>query len=411
MTNDMGYRFQKITTTDYSYLQPFLAQYPHYKQLSYREFYDLYQQRCSGWHNNFSAHLPRLGYEAQDICVNFEYLQKLWAKENGVGYSNDDWLKDIATAQVKAFRPDVMFLDDLYVTDGHFRKFLREVSPTPVKMIGWRAAPTRDYRDLLDLDLLLTCTIQFAKQMLDHGVKARVLLHGFEPAILKLVQPTERTLDVTFMGSLILEEGFHNQRFQLIKTLLERTNLQVWGRLSERHRGSRTKQLASRITYRANRLLRDLEASDQLLAKVAEWDERYQRGPLSKEIFRKYADRIHPPVIAQDYFALIGISKININNHIDVAAGYAGNIRLFEVTGMGTCLMTDWMINLPEMFEEDVEIVTYRNADECVEKVNYLLDHPQELASIAAAGQRRTLRDHTYVNRAEQLDEIMKELI
>ena len=41
MTNDMGYRFQKITTTDYSYLQPFLAQYPHYKQLSYREFYDL----------------------------------------------------------------------------------------------------------------------------------------------------------------------------------------------------------------------------------------------------------------------------------------------------------------------------------------------------------------------------------
>jgi hypothetical protein len=158
-------------------------------------------------------------------------------------------------------------------------------------------------------------------------------------------------------------------------------------------------------------LLRELEASDQLLAKVAEWDERYQRGPLSKEILSKFADRIHPPVIAQDYFTLIGSSKISVNNHIDVAAGYAGNIRLFEVTGMGSCLMTDWMINLPEMFEEDVEIVTYRNADECVEKVNYLLDHPQELASIAAAGQRRTLRDHTYVNRAEQLDEIVKELI
>ena len=111
-------------------------------------------------------------------------------------------------------------------------------------------------------------------------------------------------------------------------------------------------------------------------------------------------------MIALDYFQLLAKSKINLNNHIDCAEGYAGNIRLFEATGMGACLMTDWMINLPEMFEDGVEIVAYRNAGECVEKVNYLLEHPQELAAIAAAGQRRTLRDHTYVNRAQQLDEI-----
>lgn len=408
----MGYRFQKVTTTDYSYLQPFLAQYPHYKQLSYREFWDLYQQRCSGWHNNFSAHLPKLGYEAQDICVNFEYLQKLWAKENGVPYDNDNWLKDIATAQIKAFRPDVMFLDDLYVTDGAFRQFLREVSPTPVKLIGWRAAPTEDYSVLRDLDLVLTCTTHFAQQMLDHGVNARMMMHGFEPAILKLIPPgTERTLDFTFMGSLILENGFHNQRFQLVKSLMEKTNLEVWGRLSERNHGSRSKQLASRVTFRANRLLRQIDAPDQLLAKLNAFEERNQRGPLTRETLRKHPGRFHPPVIALDYFELLAKSRINLNNHIDCAAGYAGNIRLFEVTGVGACLMTDWMINVPEMFEDGVEVVTYKNADECVEKVNYLLDHPQELASIAAAGQRRTLRDHTYVNRAEQLNEIVKELV
>ena len=412
MTNDLGYRFQRITTTDYSYLQPFLAQYPNYKQLSYPEFYDLYTQRCSGWHSNFSAHLPKLGYVAQDICVNFEYLQKLWAKENGVEYSNDNWLRDIATAQVRRFRPDVMFLDDLYVTDAPFRQFLREISPAPVKLVGWRAAPTEDYSILRDLDLVLTCTRHFAKEMEDHGVKARVMMHGFEPSILKLVPPdTERTFDFTFMGSLVLEEGFHNQRFQLIKTLVERTGLQVWGRLREKNHGSRSKQLASRITFRANRLLRDLDASDQLLARLGAWDERYQRGPLAKETFRTHPGRFHPPVIALDYFELLAKSKINLNNHIDCAAGYAGNIRMFEVTGMGTCLMTDWMINLPDMFEEDVEIVTYRNADECVEKVTYLLDHPQELAAIATAGQRRTLRDHTYVNRSEQLDGILRELM
>ena len=408
----MSYRFQKITSADYAYVQPFLARYPHYKQLSYAEFYELYKERCAGWHNNFSAHLPRLGYEAQDICVNFEYLQKLWAKENGVAYSNDNWLKDIATAQIKSFRPDVMFMDDLYVTDGPFRQFLREVCPTPVKLIGWRAAPTEDYSVLRDLDLVLTCTAYFAKQMTDHGVNARLLLHGFEPAILKLIPPsTERTHDFTFMGTLLLDSGFYNQRFELLKTVVEKTNLQVWGRLTERQNRSRSQQLASRITYRTNRLLQQMDASDQLLANLAAWNDRYQRGPLTKEIMSKHPGRFHPPVIALEYFELLAKSRINLNNHIDCAEGYAGNIRLFEATGMGAVLLTDWMINMPELFEDDVEVVTYRNAEEAAEKAKYLLDHPQELAAIAAAGQRRTLRDHTYVNRAEQLNEIVKELV
>jgi len=63
------------------------------------------------------------------------------------------------------------------------------------------------------------------------------------------------------------------------------------------------------------------------------------------------------------------------------------------------------------MFEPDSEIVTYRTADECAEKVRYLLDHEQERQSIAAAGHRRTLRDHTYRKRAEQVDGILSKLL
>jgi spore maturation protein CgeB len=116
-------------------------------------------------------------------------------------------------------------------------------------------------------------------------------------------------------------------------------------------------------------------------------------------------------VIALEYFRLLAKSKINLNSHIDCAEEYAGNIRLFEATGMGACLMTDWKVNLPEMFEPGVEIMTYRSAEECAEKVNYLLENPHNLAAIAAAGQRRTLQHHTYLNRAEQLAEILQELI
>ena len=78
---------------------------------------------------------------------------------------------------------------------------------------------------------------------------------------------------------------------------------------------------------------------------------------------------------------------------------------------MGACLITDWKINLPEMFEPDAEIVAYRTPEECAEKVRYLLDHESERQAIAAAGQRRTLQDHTYEKRSEQLDSIVKRLL
>jgi spore maturation protein CgeB len=101
-------------------------------------------------------------------------------------------------------------------------------------------------------------------------------------------------------------------------------------------------------------------------------------------------------------------SKVCFNCHIDVAGNSAGNMRLFEATGVGSCLLTDWKSNLSDFFEPDREVATYRNAEECSEKVRFLLEHPQERECIAAAGQRRTLRDHTFSQRASQLDEIIR---
>jgi spore maturation protein CgeB len=74
-------------------------------------------------------------------------------------------------------------------------------------------------------------------------------------------------------------------------------------------------------------------------------------------------------------------------------------------------MLTDWKENMRELFEPDAEAVTYRSAEECVEKVRYLLAHENERQTIAAAGQRRTLHDHTYAHRAVQLDRIVHEAL
>jgi spore maturation protein CgeB len=107
-------------------------------------------------------------------------------------------------------------------------------------------------------------------------------------------------------------------------------------------------------------------------------------------------------------FQILCDSKMTLNIHADSSPQFASNMRLFETTGVGTCLITDWKENLPELFVPDKEVVTYRNAQECAEKMKWLLDHPQERAEIAAAGMARTLREHTFMHRAVELDRIIR---
>jgi spore maturation protein CgeB len=83
-------------------------------------------------------------------------------------------------------------------------------------------------------------------------------------------------------------------------------------------------------------------------------------------------------------------------------------MRMFEATGVGSCLLTEHMDRMAELFEPDKEVVTYKSAEECVEKALYLLDNRAERAAIARAGQDKTLRDHNFTVRAHELDEFIQ---
>jgi spore maturation protein CgeB len=114
------------------------------------------------------------------------------------------------------------------------------------------------------------------------------------------------------------------------------------------------------------------------------------------------------PLFGLEMFQQLHDSRVALNTHIDISPANASNMRLFEAPGVGACMLTDWKANLSELFELDSEVITYRDADECVEKVEYLLTHESERRNIAAAGQRRTLRDHTFDHRAAQTDTLIR---
>jgi spore maturation protein CgeB len=57
------------------------------------------------------------------------------------------------------------------------------------------------------------------------------------------------------------------------------------------------------------------------------------------------------------------------------------------------------------------EVVTYDSVSDLIEKINYYLNNNEAASQIAAAGRKRTIRDHTYDNRVIELSKKLINII
>jgi spore maturation protein CgeB len=96
-------------------------------------------------------------------------------------------------------------------------------------------------------------------------------------------------------------------------------------------------------------------------------------------------------------------SKITLNSHIDMAGREAGNMRLFEATGVGAFLLTDFKDNLHTLFAPEREVAAWRSIDECLAAIDRYLADDGARTAIAEAGQGRTMAQHTYRHRAAEI--------
>jgi len=378
----MPFRFQRLTTTYPEFTSRLLADNPDWPELSHAALYARCTAACFAETDFHAVHLRRQGHPAENHFLSIEPLQKRWAAENNVQYRPQHWVEDIALAQVEAFQPDVVWLDDLYLMDGPFRRRVRQACRGQVLLVGWRSAPTTDFKVFADLDLVLTSIPSMVDQFRAGGANAALLHHAFEPSILETTPAVERRdVALSFAGGV---GALHPERAALIEALIDRTPLELWI-------GGRRLRTKDRVRHWLGRLG---------MPQRRKW--RMQSLAL------RYPDRVHPSVFGVDYYRVLARSKIVLNAHISCAGDSAANMRLFEATGMGACLLTDHKRNLPQLFELDRDAVAYRNPDECAEQVHRLLANDALRRSIAQAGQRRTLRDHTYARRVEQLVDMLE---
>ena len=327
--------------------------------------------------NSWKHYLEPSGqFQVEDVILNVEPLQKRWAFENKVQYDESNWMEDIFVAQLRAHRPDVIFVNHHGILLNTLPK-LKARGEAPFYTIGFDGIAAHDQGMVLDVDLMLTCLQRTASFYEEMGRKAYVMPHGFDPQILdRSRNVVAEPVDISFIGQASIL-GAHRERAEWLAAVARRIPVDYWlGNLPSNY---------SLIRNKLGAIKRGQNPELLGVPKVLS-DLRRLRGVNRGELY------------GLEMFSQMAASKISLNCHIAAAGKHAANMRLFEATGMGSCLLTDWKDNMADLFEPDQEVVTFSSADEAVEKILWLLENEQARSDIALAGQKRTLATHNVKN-------------
>jgi spore maturation protein CgeB len=400
-------RIQNLTTVNPNYIDQFYCKEQGTEPRSYEAMLADLLYDAHGWSDFLSVALRKHGIEMEVVVGNAPQLQQQWAIENGLTYAGENWKYEIVAAQIAKYRPDILFLTDYWNYPAEFITHIRSICPMIRAVIVWCGAPFRDSSIFSVSDLVLSCIPDLVDQFRSLGRNSELLDHAFEPRILeRLNLDSDPLVEFVFLGSIVLRSQFHLERERLLSRLIDQVDIEIWSDLTRIGCCDRARLNAMSLAYDMVNLLRWNGVSESLLDRlpvlnrVLKWKER---PAIPRPVNRRLLSHTHPPLFGLKMFQKIHESKLVLNKHIDISARSSSNLRLYEVTGVGSCLITDWKKDIGRNFEPDKEIITYRTAEECLEKVSYLLDNEDKRREIALAGQRRTLRDHTFDQRAPQL--------
>jgi spore maturation protein CgeB len=382
-----------VLNADYPrFLDWFYRRHPGLENASYAAQMLARSASMFGVADFYSRNFSALGHPAAEVHINNAWLQSAWAREHGMAFAPPEataassrralpgWLQRAVTplkpmlrplarkvglspkldpqsesvllAQIEEFRPDLVLNQDIFYADTRLMRRVKSLGhPILVGQLGIEPSRGEDWT-VYDLMISqLPATVEFFRAL---GVRAEVSHLAFEPSVLDAL-PAAPTpdVDVSFVGTISAD---HRQRIGLLEAVARRHDLKLWGNLP-----------------------RSLPAASPL--------HRCFQGE----------------VWGADMYQVLQRSRITLNSHIDFAGREAGNMRLFEATGVGTFLLTDFKDNLDTLFAPDREVAVWRSIDDCLKVIDHHLGDNSGRAAIAHAGQARTMAQHTFRHRAIEL--------
>ena len=415
--------------------------------MSYSEQLEMFQTENYTSPSSWTRCMADLGNDSADILINFVPLQQKWCLENNVeiDFSEDEdiWRFQLLCEHVRAYEPEIILFYSGVCSwfSSDQRAMLRQTFPFVRLIVGYwgdELVGQGSYAQAFgNMDIMFTSTKLYRDKFTKVGISTYVLGNCFDHLLGQRacgMNVPESVHDLVFVGYTGYGCDLHRQRYEDLLTIMGNSSLEIWAdepsiQKSKKGDGKSVKGYLKLPVRMAIKSLVSMMPTDQLLqlrdaswinwraAKYIDAVMMSRRGePVRGQYFvgrekitTLYPDKSHLPLSnGTDYYALLGQSKIVVNRHRDELADY-GNTRVFEATGMGSCLVTDRGSSLCEFFVPDTEIVNYNSADEAIEKIEYLLENDGERQKIARAGQKRTMSEHTVANRCERVHQVIEE--
>lgn len=356
-------RFLQIASFYSHYLAGFYRARPGLADRSYAEQLALLLEDGFSSVHLLAPDMAPLGYEPAIIIGNALSLQQAWAREHGLPIpAVEADLPAIVKAQIEHYRPEVLYLLDGVSHDG---RFLRTVNWRPAVVLGWRAASIPPGTDWHGLDILLSSDAGCRAQGLERGARrAEPFLPGIPDDHLDRLGPPPAAagVDLVFSGNLTRE---HGSRTRMLEAVAGLATQRGW-------------------TARFHVTARDVDIPDSLRPFIA------------------------PPLFGNAMYRALRDARVCLNNHIDVLGGRGQNMRVFEATGSGACLLTEDDPDLPPLFTPGREVATFTSNAALLDQIIHYMSHPADRDALAVAGRARCLRDHRRAQRAEWLHRILQ---
>jgi len=357
--------YERYLVNFYSF-SPELTAAPFEKQIE-----ALVEDGFSGNHI-IAPYMEKFGYQSIFVVANNVYSQKSWLNEKNIWIDeNKNWLHEIVKKQIEYYKPDVLYLSDPITFDA---KFLATLSYRPKFIIGWRASDIPVGTSFVGFDLFLSGLKATGEFALELGAKNyEFFFPGFPVKILNKISNVESKFDLSFVGSWTTAQ--HQKRNKLIEEICL---------FAEKTKSFYPRFYLSGETHLLPGVVRKYSGEERYGIKM------YKGLKEGKIVFDARGE------------------IRNLSNNVDIAKKETMNMRIFETTGVGSLLLTEYHENLSEFFEIGKEIDVFENEKELLEKIIFYKKNENIRREIAINGQKRCLKDYSMEKRAESLNKIIK---
>lgn len=105
-------------------------------------------------------------------------------------------------------------------------------------------------------------------------------------------------------------------------------------------------------------------------------------------------------------FKVFYSSKINLNITLrSIESGIP--LRIFDIMSVGGFVLTNYQEEIPDLFAEGKEIVTFKTPEELIDKADYYLKHDTERINIGINGYKKVKKCYTYEHQLQKIISIL----